>query len=79
LIVALTSITDFQLIVEHLTASNYSIVGFQRVVKLIQVLISEGACAVPITSYSVSERVQQHSSGDAIETNGINFGGSVSH
>ena len=75
----MTSITAFQLIVEHLPASNYSIVGFKRVVEFIQILTSEGACAVPITSYSVSEGVQQHSSGNAVKTNGINFGKIDSH
>jgi hypothetical protein len=34
---------------------------------------------VPITSYSVYERVQRHSSGNATETNGINFGENVRH
>jgi hypothetical protein len=34
---------------------------------------------VPITSYSFYEGAQQHSSGNATETNGINFGESVRH
>ncbi len=34
---------------------------------------------MPITSYSVSEGVLQHSSGNAIETNVINFGETGSH
>jgi hypothetical protein len=43
------------------------------------ILNSEGARAVPITTYSVYEGAQQHSSGNATETNGIDFGESVRH
>ncbi len=43
------------------------------------IMNSEGARAVPITSYSVYEGAQRHSSSDATEMNGINFGKSVSH
>jgi hypothetical protein len=43
------------------------------------ILNSEGAHAVPITSYSFYEGAQRHSSGNATETNGINFGESVRH
>jgi hypothetical protein len=52
---------------------------FQLVVNSKSILNSEGARAVPITSYSVHERAQRHSSGIATETNSINFGKSVRH
>jgi hypothetical protein len=52
---------------------------FQLVVNSKLILNSEGAHAVTITSYSVYEGGQRHSSGDATETNGIDFGESVSH
>ena len=52
---------------------------FQLVVDSKSILNSEGARAVPITSYLVYEGTQQHSSNDATETNNINFGKSVSH
>jgi hypothetical protein len=43
------------------------------------ILNSEGALAVPITSYSVYEGAQWHSSSNVTETNDINFGESVCH
>ncbi len=52
---------------------------FQLVVNSKSILNSEGARAVPITTYSVYEGAQQHSSGNATETNGIDFGESVRH
>ena len=53
--------------------------NFQLVDDSKSVLNSEGARAVSITSYSVSEGAQRHSSGNAIETSSVNIGKSVSH
>ena len=52
---------------------------FQLVVNSKSILNSEGALAVPITSYSVYEGAQWHPSSNVTETNGINFGESVCH
>jgi hypothetical protein len=69
------------IVVSKSRAPNKSVSNkdFQLVVNSKSILNSEGARAVPITSYSVYERVQRHSSGNATETNGINFGESVRH
>jgi hypothetical protein len=43
-----------QLIIEHFATSNYSIVGFQRVVNLIPILNSEGANTLPTSTLDVA-------------------------
>jgi hypothetical protein len=72
---------DKFIVVSKLRAPDESVSNknFQLVVDSKLILNSEGACAVTITSYSVYEGAQQHSSGNATETNGINFGESASH
>jgi hypothetical protein len=72
---------DKFIVVSKSRAPNESVSNkdFQLVVNSKLNLNSEGARAVPITSYSFYEGAQQHSSGNATETNGINFGESVRH
>jgi hypothetical protein len=72
---------DKFIVVSKLRAPDKSVSNkdFQLVVNSKSILNSEGARAVPITSYSVYEEAQCHSSGNATETNGINFGKSVHH
>ncbi len=72
---------DKLIVVSKSRAPNESVSNkdYQLVVDSKLILNSEGARAVTITSYSDYDGAQQHSSGDATETNGINFGESVSH
>ena len=72
---------DKFIVVSKLRASDDSVSNkdFQLVVDSKLILNSEGALAVTITSYSVYEGAQRHSSGDATGMNGINFGKGVSH
>jgi hypothetical protein len=77
------SCSVFQMVVNgHNTfveSTSFNDAFFQLVVDSKLILNSEGALAVTITSYSVYEGAQRHSSCDATGTNVINFGKGVNH
>ncbi len=67
-----------KLIGEHFIASNYSIVGFQLVVKLILILISEGAQVAPGTLQTFADRNQAAPQSDTSKLIVINCNSKIS-